>query len=595
MNAQRKMLRHLITVALSSAVVLGVNAPAYAADQCLIFAINDKGVNTSQVVSSNPYQNYAVSPIGKEYVGADIETIDFTYSKTPDGLKLYGASGDNTSEGYEPGHLFFIDHMNGDITDLGQICLDLDPGPGETLACGLEVSALSFKFTENSLWGWAEDCGLFSIPQSNIPPNQDNSQGSVKAEIEFRSLFGSCDPDAPKKVGDSGPGGIEDLTWSNDGQVLYASLTCSPSGDTGLVCPEAKTDIYGYEPNSAAFWLVASLAGQYEAMEMIPATPDQLAPESEGLANGSILLGQHGELTMTFQELVIEPDENGSLVGQEGTFVSRDSTVDTFPFRDLEGIAWSCPDCIEMPGAWEYAADASNDSTFGINYTNIAVGGVDNTGEFADKWYKFEIFGMAVKQDRDTVYVAFNTNLPTTGLVNTDAKDDHIGWGDVLFNFGGNNYGVHFAANQSGVPSVGLYKDVNTKDVTSDNVGWKHLRSYRRHLNNNGVEGSLGDLPIDTTYFPQSDERSVPMVMTSGTKVEADFEMLDAEDLEAMGLDFESNIPDSSGKYTFGFKFDRTDDMVGEFTAHVFIECLNDGIALVGELKPRQCEDTMSN
>ena len=562
MNAQRKILRHLVTVALSSAVVLSAGMSAYAADQCLIYAVNDRGENNSQIVISDPYQNYKVSPVGSEYPGADIESVDFTYSKTLDGLKLYGAAGDNAAAPYESGHLYFIDHNTGEIEDIGQICIGT--------ICGLEVSAISFKHPDNTLWGWAEDCGLVTIDTN-----------TAQATLKFRSLFGTCNPNSDKKVGGSNdvskPGGIEDLTWSNDGEMLYAALTCSSSNDRGLThCPDGgRTDVYAYEPKASNYCLVTSLEGQYEAMETLP--------------DGNILLGQHRNSIMNFTSLAI--DENDKCSAE---VIFHEPSVDTSPFNDLEGIAWSCPDCIEMPGAWEYVADAPNDSTFAVTYTNIAIGGVDANGESKNEYGVFEIFGMAVKQDRDTVYVAFNTNMPIGGVFDKRADDGHIGWGDVIFNFGGNNYGVHFAANQAGVPSVGLYKDINTADVTSENFGWPHLQRYRRYLEGRGVAASLGDLPADTTYFSQTDN-NIPMVITSGTEVEgANFEMMDADALADMGLDFESNIPDSSGKYTIGFKFDRTEDMVGEFTAHVFIECINDGMAFVGNLKPRQCEDTMS-
>lgn len=563
MNAQRKILRHLVTVALSSAVVLSAGMSAYAADQCLIYAVNDRGLNNSQLVSSDPYQNYKVSPVGPEYPGADIEAVDFTYSTTLDGLKLYGAAGDNTAAPYEPGHLYLLDHNTGDIIeDVGQICIGTE--------CGFEVSAISFRHPNNTLWGWAEDCGLVTIDTH-----------TAHATLKFRSLFGTCNPHSGKKVGSSNdaskPGGIEDITWSNDGEVLYAALTCASANDRGLTdCPDGgRTDVYAYEPKASNYCLVTSLEGQYEAMETLP--------------DGNILLGQHRNSIMKFTSLAI--DENDKCSAE---VIFHEPPVNTSPFDDLEGIAWSCPDCIEMPGEWEYVADAPNDSTFAVTYTNIAIGGVDINGESKNEYGVFEIFGMAVKQDRDTVYVAFNTNMPIGGVFDKRADDGHIGWGDVIFNFGGNNYGVHFAANQAGVPSVGLYKDINTTDVTSENFGWNHLQRYRKYLADHGVTASLGDLPADTTYFSQTDN-NIPMVITSGTEVEgANFEMMDADALADMGLDFESNIPDSSGKYTIGFKFDRTEDMVGEFTAHVFIECINDGMAFVGDLKPRQCEDTMS-
>jgi|GEM_PF-4080339 len=81
---------------------------------------------------------------------------------------------------------------------------------------------------------------------------------------------------------------------------------------------------------------------------------------------------------------------------------------------------------------WNYAIDSSTDSTDRIDANNTKVGGT-----------VFEIFGMAIKQDADNIYVALNANLPIEGVTGarsegaSKADDNHIGWGDLFFNFSG--------------------------------------------------------------------------------------------------------------------------------------------------------------
>jgi len=93
----------------------------------------------------------------------------------------------------------------------------------------------------------------------------------------------------------------------------------------------------------------------------------------------------------------------------------------------------------------------------------------------------------------------------------------------------------------------------------------------------------------------------MPTSIKTGIKVAGDgFEMLDAAQLAAKGLDFVTNlgIPASTydpanpfsrrnkkpanelGEYTVGFSFNRQDDMTGAFKAFIFTECGNDGILM---------------
>jgi hypothetical protein len=86
--------------------------------------------------------------------------------------------------------------------------------------------------------------------------------------------------------------------------------------------------------------------------------------------------------------------------------------------------------------------------------------------------------------------------------------------------------------------------------------------------------------------------------------------MLDTAGLTAKGLDFATHLgltpsrynpskpysptnkkpANELGEYTFGFSFPRQADMNGDFTAYVFTECGNDGVAMVSSLP--SCEVT---
>lgn len=241
---------------------------------------------------------------------------------------------------------------------------------------------------------------------------------------------------------------------------------------------------------------------------------------------------------------------------------------------------------------WNYARDYFNDGTGG--YTNgVSV---------------YEIYGMAVHQDGDTITVGINTNLGLQGTYHDPAKDDNIGWSDFLFSVGGQQYGIHFAqTNDSfgrglnsaaldaaqGTNALGLYKDITTKNVTAVNDGWSTIKAHYDYTKNraqnvadrNAGVKSLGDLESSETSFYTAN-RGAPTSIKSGTKVENDnFQLLNSTQLSSLGLDFSKAFGVASNKLgtqTFGFSFTKTPEMLGEFVSYLFAECTNDGIALKG-------------
>jgi len=235
---------------------------------------------------------------------------------------------------------------------------------------------------------------------------------------------------------------------------------------------------------------------------------------------------------------------------------------------------------------WTYTEDSIDDSS-GLS------GEVSNT--------VFEIYAIAVKIDRDTVTVAINSRLPMGGVSDNGVQSS---WGDFIFDFDGTQYGIRFdELNDTTVGSaaLGLYKDVVTKSVSIDNLGHRNFNTYKKYIKRRGGTPTLGDIPIiNNSYFGNT--AKMPTTIDTGTKVDDDgFALLDATQLAAEGLDFAANTsvlastndPDNPydygsnpkpknelGEYTYGFKFNWQNDMLGVFKTYIFTECACDSILM---------------
>ncbi|MBP0028701.1 XDD3 family exosortase-dependent surface protein [Roseofilum sp. Guam] len=245
---------------------------------------------------------------------------------------------------------------------------------------------------------------------------------------------------------------------------------------------------------------------------------------------------------------------------------------------------------------WNYARDYSNDGTGGYSWVD------------GRKVSGYEMYGMAVHQEGDTITVGINANLALDGRYHSGAKDKNIGWGDFLFSVGGQEYGIHFAeTNDSfgrglknaaqdtaqGTNPLGLYKDITTKNVSARNSGWSTIQKHYNHTKNRSLNvqdrnagiKSFGDFDASETSFYTA-KRGAPTSIASGTKVENDnFQLLSQSQLSSLGLDFGGAFGVGNNKLgatTFGFSFTRTPEMLGEFVAHLFAECTNDGMAIEG-------------
>lgn len=233
------------------------------------------------------------------------------------------------------------------------------------------------------------------------------------------------------------------------------------------------------------------------------------------------------------------------------------------------------------------------------NYSIDGVG--DNAGGDA-----YEINGLAIKETTDSIFVALTGGMPLTGTSARRAVDGNIGWGDLFFNFSGqdfqtaseqgNVFGIRFAGtNNSKAASIGVYENVLAASDTAENNGYGSLRQY--YDKGWGKPNTLGtDLPTEkdaytylygTSVAQNPTTRNTPIlnVIGSGIKI-GDINFLDASQLSQEGLDFAHFS--SQGTQTIGFKFARSlfPKQGGSFISHVFLECGNDAVANAFQLKP---------
>lgn len=154
---------------------------AQAAPECLIYAVQDNGKSDSQIFSLDPTANFEVRALGPVHTGLDLEGLDMH----PGTKELYGTTsgGNDTSSAKKESSLYKVSKTDGSVTKIGDVNVDA------------AVPALSFRPTDNSLWGWAKDKGLISI-------DINTGQGTL--------VYASSK-------------GVEAIAWDNDGQSLYAA------------------------------------------------------------------------------------------------------------------------------------------------------------------------------------------------------------------------------------------------------------------------------------------------------------------------------------------------------------------------------------
>ncbi len=277
------------------------------------------------------------------------------------------------------------------------------------------------------------------------------------------------------------------------------------------------------------------------------------------------------------------------------------------------GSVAAIPQCND----WKFAKDSFEDGTTGRNFyqkadgswahSSVAGRNVNSPRYWlaADDINESEIYAIAIKETM-TVYakeddpapsregqimVAFNTNTPLKGndmswlpdFLTENWTDKYSGLGDLVLEFDGVKYAVHFTNNDAGVTEIGVYKDISLKDVTLKNWGWRSLSNYMEAVKKiTGKDASCGD--ISCSDLPgYGTNRYGQMVINKGTWI-ADIKFLGKSELPdfAAGLGVDAS---QLGQYTYGFKFSKEatgigKTEVGEVKASIFMECFNDGVVL---------------
>jgi hypothetical protein len=230
-----------------------------------------------------------------------------------------------------------------------------------------------------------------------------------------------------------------------------------------------------------------------------------------------------------------------------------------------------------LSNGWNYAIDSFNDGV-----TGGQVGGGD-----------FEFYGIAIKETSDTAFIAINSNLSLAGYANPRVQRGNINYGDLFFNFSGQNFntanangslfGIRFAdGNDSGVATTGVYRDVTAKNVTQTNSGFKNLNQFNTRVESQGGTSSMGDLAATDPYFEQTGDWTVLNSIATGTKVE-EINFLTPATLSALGLNFAQF--NAVGSQTIGFSFNKSSMPSGNYIANFFAECANDAIAIQGSFE----------
>ncbi|RKZ37736.1 MAG: hypothetical protein DRQ49_15680 [Gammaproteobacteria bacterium] len=577
-------LKYLMLSGLSVIAFQSMNVQAMG-PACQVYAIHDGGLNNSQMLTFDIYKGLTIEGLGAEYKGYDLEAMDMDFSSVdlpyqppgnPDGVKLTGklyvAAGDDVTNG-QPGYLYQVNEWNGDLI--------------ESYPTGYaEIDGITFRPTDNTLWGWAQDAGLFMIPRVGEDPYADLDLDNTKLIIEKKGEF-------------------EDITWDLSGTVLCVAENVHEAYNHPYIYTD---DLATHsEPNADAsvshkLWCYDVPTG--DVINITEKCNDTLGKiEVEALDvmpyhigdDDSLVIGYHNSNNLPVFAMV---NTNTCKVSEKIVYnMPYNHVLEGRP--DIEGLAWLCPWCVDE---WSYVTDYSADNVGGEDGT-----WVEDPNEEMKKASPilvggnspFEIYGMAMKQTHNEdgvafITVAFNANLPLEGfdsnnlLVEPNVAGStkkgirNIGWGDFIMRFTNTEavYGVHFAAANDSPRKLGLYKDVITTYVGDNNFAWHSFNSYNNFVESKGEIPSLGD--VEKNYFGSNEK--APTSIEKGEKV-ADIEILTLSDLKTM-KDFDVNDMGGQGEYTFGFRFKKTSDMKGEFLAHIFIECANDGIVIKGDICP---------
>jgi hypothetical protein len=243
---------------------------------------------------------------------------------------------------------------------------------------------------------------------------------------------------------------------------------------------------------------------------------------------------------------------------------------------------------------WNYAIDSFiGSSGFGNGFNDGSGGPL------------YEERGLAYRQTDTKVYFAISGGMPLTGVPNTSALNGTIAPGDLYLNFSshtlkttgdfkdpGKVFAVRFASANDSLgnttlnpkTNLGLFTNLTVVDLASpDNIGYNTLQDYY-NAGYGAPSQAMGDLNTTTDVINYFGNGDMYANISAGTEVTgASFSLItDPAAFATLGLDFAHFGAD--GPELFGFSLNRSALPGGPFTAHFFEECINDGVALKGQI-----------
>ncbi len=558
-------IRQVLTAGLMSGLVFSAN-PVNAAS-CPTYGLQDNKLNDTQFFTMLIGGNGSIQTanLGAEYKGYDIEGLTIH----PLTGELYATSGDDTAEGYPIGGLYKVNKTTGELTYIGQ-------------AYDGEISALEFSKDGQKLYGWVDRQGL----------------------IEINPLTAAS-------------------------KMLYPNTHAMIEDITTGVNAKGESIIYGVAGNKLYAYNLSVSAPELLACDTLPSEAESI----EMLADGTLLYGLHdGEESKLYQVAL----DNGCKVLNQGS-------LDTQVYYDIEGLATpsSCGTCPPDETPWQYVYDSFTDGSDswgfgGTSYeiyamgikqegdlitvavaTNVDMAGVNSNGvniALGDVFFDFsgaagnggKVFDnqpnitanatTAIKnaqiEAENQAIIEKNKTLPANKQVKLKSL---LAYKPLVEGV----YGVRFtSANDAGVSSLGLYAVNGSKAVGSTNHGYSSLKAYTDTANSYAANPSLGgQIPLDATYFKDyASSGKTPNVIGSGNLMS---NLLPASASAMQSLNFNlagakvdaRNVSKASKPGTppqiqvVAFSFKRPANFKGDFTAYLFTECINDGVALKGSIK----------
>ncbi len=213
--------------------------------------------------------------------------------------------------------------------------------------------------------------------------------------------------------------------------------------------------------------------------------------------------------------------------------------------NDSTAFDGRCDDGVAADG-WRYAPDGGPD-------------GLSGMGLGAN----YESYGLALKEGASDITIVVAGGIPLAGNP-ANVASGTVAWGDLFLNFSGQSlpeasgsgtlFAVRFApANDAGVSSVGVYRDVCAKSVAAANSGPTSFQMYEDLVVARGGAVHYGPVcsntSIDKNYFGPSVSLNV---IASGTYA-GPITPLTPEQLIADGFD-PTNFPPTAQLIGFSFK-----------------------------------------